>query len=196
MPFKNQHPLYHVWRAMRDRCKNPNNRQWNDYGGRGIKICERWDDFKTFVSDMGERPPNHSLDRVDNDGDYTPENCRWASRKTQQRNRRNAVFVEVEGRRYRAVELAERAGIKTDTIIERAKRGLPLEKVLSTKKLLDVSGLARGGQASGAAKQAATHCVNGHPYDEANTSITKQGWRRCRACHRKRARTARLKAAE
>lgn len=191
MPFKNPHPLYNVWHSMRQRCTNPNFRQWNDYGGRGIKFCESWNSFHQFVSDMGPRPQGYSLDRIDNDGDYTPENCRWASRREQQRNRRHAVYVTVEGRKYRAIELAELAGVKTDTVIGRAKRGLTYQEVVSPEPGKNTSGLALGGLANGARQRAKTHCPQGHPFNEENTSYTKQGWRICKTCHRERAREAR-----
>ena len=84
--------LYSCWLNMRDRCNNPNNKQFKDYGGRGIKICERWNSFANFLADIlaaiGERPPGMTLDRIDNDGNYEPGNVRWATPVQQRANQR------------------------------------------------------------------------------------------------------------
>lgn len=185
MPFKNPHPLYSCWKSMKSRCNNPNNPHYHNYGGRGISVCDEWiSDFHQFISDMGDRPNNYTLDRKDNDGNYTPDNCRWATRSEQQLNRRMSRFVTIDGVEYRPFDLAKIAGVKTDTIIARVEKGLSYNQVISTEKFYDTTGLALGGKANGAKNKAKTHCPRGHEYSKENTYIYK-GNRTCRACRRK-----------
>jgi hypothetical protein len=95
-------PEYQAWVKMRFRCRNPKAREYSYYGGRGISICERWNHFSNFLADMGPRPsPEHSIDRKDNDGNYGPDNCRWATRSEQQQNQRRqkaGCFIGVNHR--------------------------------------------------------------------------------------------------
>ena len=94
--------IYQRWLSMKDRCQNSNNRSYPDYGGRGIKVCKRWQIFENFLADMGERPgDNFQLDRIDNDGDYKRDNVRWATRQQQVRNRRKISGTKSK---YRGVD--------------------------------------------------------------------------------------------
>lgn len=97
-------PTYASWQAMIARCTHPCVRGYHNYGGRGIKVCERWKLFECFLADMGLRPSTkHSIDRIDNDGNYEPSNCRWATTKEQAHNRRNNVIDEEGARQIRCL---------------------------------------------------------------------------------------------
>lgn len=88
-------PTYHSWAMMKTRCNNPGAINYKYYGGRGITVCDRWDKFINFLEDMGERPENLTLDRIDNNGGYSPDNCRWATKVQQQRDNRSGGKLNV-----------------------------------------------------------------------------------------------------
>jgi hypothetical protein len=187
MRLKN--PLYNIWVGMKQRCHNPNSASYRRYGGRGIKVCDRWlNDYKTFERDMGTRPPKHSIDRIDPNGGYSPENCRWADTKTQGRNKSHVVRVFVEGVLYNVAELAEISGLKPDTIKDRSAHNLTFSEIISPERRVFTEGLALGGKASGAKKLARTHCRNGHEFTDENTYWRKDNTRQCRICHNEKMR--------
>ena len=122
-----KHPLYRRYRGMIERCENPSHPRFADWGGRGITVCDRWrSNFWAFVEDMGPCPPGYLIDRIDNDGNYEPSNCRWLSAGASNLNQR----------------------------------------------------------AKSSGSEFKTHCVSGHPFDEANTRIKANGCRSCKTCAR------------
>lgn len=131
--FKNDaaSPTYQCWNSMKDRCLNSNNACYSDYGGRGIKVCDRWLVFENFLADMGERPTGLSLDRKDNNGDYTPENCRWATRQEQQQNMRSNNLIYYNGEILPAAEWARRFGMSRHALYQRLKNGWSIEQALT-----------------------------------------------------------------
>lgn len=124
---------YRTWINMKSRCYTPTSTGYKDYGGRGIKVCERWlHSFGAFLEDMGPRPsPEHSIDRIDCDGDYEPSNCRWATRTEQARNFRANRIVEAFGRSMTLAEAAEQSGLPYNTVLYRLKRGWTLDQALT-----------------------------------------------------------------
>lgn len=130
---KQKPKLYQRWSTMKKRCQNPNDENYHRYGGRGIKVCERWESFENFVADMGQPPAGMSLDRIDNDGDYCKENCRWVSLIDQANNTRTNRFVSAFGKRLTVSQWARELGSSPFVIFERLKRGWPIERAVSQK---------------------------------------------------------------
>lgn len=124
---------YSTWRSMRERCRNPSHSAYGRYGGRGISVCERWmDSFEAFLEDMGPRPSaEHSIDRINNDGNYEPGNCRWATIDEQARNRSNTIRLTFRGETLLLVEWCERMGVNADMVRSRVERGWSAEDALT-----------------------------------------------------------------
>lgn len=123
---------YYIWAAIIQRCNNPQNKDFSYYGERGITVCDRWIKFENFYADMGECPENLSLERLDNNKGYSPENCKWISHKKQMRNTRGNHFIEFRGERRTIIEWSEVTGISHKTINRRLKRAWSIERALST----------------------------------------------------------------
>lgn len=188
-------PLYNTWVDMRYRCRNPNSAMWHRYGGRGISVCDRWNVFANFIEDMGDRPEGHSLDRINNDGNYEPSNCRWATHIEQQMNKSYKVFVEIEGVQHRLADLARDSGLKSDTIADRAKKGMTLDKCLAKTRYVFMGGYRKAIEVRVANQLAATHCRRGHEWTEENT-LPQKGGRLCRECYRMRKKIGVYKCAQ
>jgi len=126
-------PEYKSWAAMKQRALNPNNNRYTDYGERGVKVCERWrDSFENFLADMGPKPSaQHSIDRIDVMGDYTPENCRWATPTEQARNRRTTVLIKTPKGVMCIKQAANEYGIKYNTLCGRLAKGMSVESALT-----------------------------------------------------------------
>lgn len=124
-------PTYMSWVAMKFRCNNTRHIAYPQYGGRGIIVCDRWKSFENFLADMGERPRGTTLDRIDSNGSYEPANCRWATRTTQGRNRRNNKLMTVGQTTLCLSEWAEKTGIGYSTIKERLRRNWTPEMAIS-----------------------------------------------------------------
>lgn len=123
--------LFNIWVGMRQRCNNPKSKAFKHYGGRGIKVCERWNTFKNFMADMGPRPGNMELERKNNDAGYSPENCIWADTRTQQRNKRDLHYITFNGQTKILTDWALDFGIARQTLYNRLKRGWPMEQALT-----------------------------------------------------------------
>lgn len=126
-------PTHNSWLAMKSRCNNPNHNRYKSYGGRGIKVCDRWlNSFENFLEDMGERPPGMTIDRKNVDRDYCPENCRWATTKTQGRNRSDSRLLSYNGEEKTLSEWAEALNTSAGAISNRLNSGWSTEKALGT----------------------------------------------------------------
>jgi hypothetical protein len=131
---RQSHREYWAWAAMLQRCNNQKCTQFKNYGARGISVCAAWHSYDNFIADMGPRPsPKHSLDRIDNNGNYEPSNCRWTDSKTQTRNMRRNTVLELNGERKLLCDWAEHYGLRSSLICNRMnKLGWSIERSLTT----------------------------------------------------------------
>jgi hypothetical protein len=125
--------IYHRWIDIRDRCNNVNNHNYKNYGGRGIKVCDRWNDFKNFYDDMFSIwKEGLTLDRINNNGNYSPENCRWVTMREQNRNKRNIILYKYKGDVLCQKDLANKYNIRQDTLSRRLSRGMSIKNAIET----------------------------------------------------------------
>jgi len=125
-------PVHLVWLAMKQRCANPNSKSYKWYGARGIAVCQRWaESFEAFAEDMGPRPEGAQIERIDNDGPYSPDNCRWASHKEQMQNTRAGAILEVNGQRRKVKEWAALLGVPVYLVRQRIAAGWTADRAVS-----------------------------------------------------------------
>ena len=125
---------YNIWYGMRERCEKSYNQFYGNYGGRGIKVCAHWAEFINFFEDMGEKPKDKTLDRIDNDGGYSKENCRWATWSEQSTNRRSNRLLTHNNKTQTVKEWSDELNIKYDTLSKRInKLGWSTEKALKVE---------------------------------------------------------------
>ena len=164
---KSNTPEYEAWAHIVQRCTNPRCKAWKHYGARGISICDEWRrSFESFLAHIGLRPsPKHSIDRINNDGNYEPGNVRWATLYQQRRNHRANRLVSFRGKTQCLMDWATELGVPHQVLQWRLERNYPLDR------------------RNAAAER--THCPQGHPYNETNTWVRKlTGHRSCRICTR------------
>ena len=116
------------------RCTRPTATAYAEYGGSGIKVCERWLTFEHFLADMGEKKRGQTIERNDGSGNYEPSNCRWASRSEQSNNRKSCVMIEYQGRTQNIMQWCKELGFKHSMVADRIKRGWPPQRALSTPR--------------------------------------------------------------
>lgn len=124
-------PTYSSWRSMHERCSRATHKSYADYGGRGIKVCDRWQSFENFLADMGERPKGRTLSRKDNEGNYEPGNCCWDTHRSQANNRRSSRYLTFSGRTMTISEWAREIGVEHDVLSHRLRAGWPVDRALT-----------------------------------------------------------------
>ena len=130
--------MYRLWQALKSRCLSPSGKYYHNYGGRGITVCDRWrESFEHFLEDVGPRPSeDYTLDRIDNDGNYEPGNCRWATWSEQCRNKRTNLNLTFNGETMCITDWARRIGVSVECLKYRIKMGWPVDSIISRKKMV------------------------------------------------------------
>lgn len=170
--------VYSVWRMMLQRCENPKSPAYPNYGGRGIRVCDEWRDFERFFLDMGNRPAGYSIDRIDVDGPYCKENCRWATTAQQANNKRRNRVIEFRGRRQTLAEWADELGLDWHTIRSRLDNyGWSVERALSERPRRTALHEFRGEKKT----LQAWATEFGLPLDTLRSRLSKLGWPLSRA---------------
>lgn len=136
MPKVIRPDAYNIWRGMLKRCYDTRAVGYTSYGGQGVTVCDRWrKSFRDFIADMGPRPTNrHQIDRKDSTGNYEPNNCRWATSKENQNNRRNNLLVTFQGKTQTAALWSDELGLSRPVVYDRLSKGMPLEQVFNPKR--------------------------------------------------------------
>ena len=166
---RDRYLTYQCWHSMKSRCFNPNVKQYKNYGARGITVCDRWiESFENFLSDMGVKPKGLTLERINNDGNYEPSNCRWATKYEQTINRRGNRLIQYRGVTKTLTEWAHLCGVHDRTVFGRLRSGFPIEIVLTPGDLRKVL--------------KPDHCKRGHPLSGENIVVLSDGGSRCKAC--------------
>ena len=185
---------YTTWYSMKRRCYSAGQTGYENYGGRGIQVCERWrSSFANFLSDMGERPPGTTLGRINNNGNYELGNCRWEIWTVQMRNTRRNNLITFDGVTKTVTDWAEDLGIEPNSLRRRLKNW-PLEKCLTLPRRAGLGERSSSGRFLSRTSEdygvcaPKTHCIHGHELSEENTYLTPKGCRDCRVCIRMRVR--------
>jgi len=137
---------YKVWQAMLQRCQNASSHAFANYGGRGIDVCDTWQSFEGFFADMGDAPDNKSLDRIDNNKGYSPDNCRWATPTEQAQNRRTTMYVDLDGQRVSLAKACREKGISYSTAMTRIRKGYSMDLVLSESSFMGKRNMGETGK--------------------------------------------------
>lgn len=166
-------PEYRTWSSIRARCNNKNTKSYKYYGGRGIKLSEEWNSFENFYADMGKKPSSkHEIDRVDTDGNYSKENCRWVTREVNANNKRSNAVAIVDGERKTMAQLARETGVSVWSLYQRRRISTDKDFLLLPKD------------------RKRTHCTHGHEFTTENTRIITSKrdppYKQCKICYPKK----------